>query len=205
LEARAAGADAVLLIAAILEDEMLATLYGEARALGLTPLIEVHDEAALLLVFEEDRQLGDVHVAGLVVNLAGDGALLPIRGYRSRMLALRVRTLDDEQMAKFFQMLGEAERPLIYAGGGVIHSESSAALRAFADEFRIPVVTTLLGLGNIPEQHPLALGMGGMHGEAATNHAVQECDVLIAVGMRFDDRITGRLDRFAPKAKVVHF
>ncbi len=78
-------------------------------------------------------------------------------------------------------------------------------LMALAERAEIPVVTTLLGLGNIPEQHPLALGMGGMHGEAATNHAVQECDVLIAVGMRFDDRITGRLDRFAPKAKVIHF
>ena len=69
----------------------------------------------------------------------------------------------------------------------------------------LPVVTTLLGTGNIPESHPLSLGMGGMHGEAFANRAIQNCDVLIAMGMRFDDRITGRLDRFAKQAKIIHF
>ncbi len=102
-------------------------------------------------------------------------------------------------------LINQATRPLILAGHGVQMGRAQQELMALAEQAEIPVVTTLLGLGNIPEQHPLALGMGGMHGEAATNHAVQECDVLIAVGMRFDDRITGRLDRFAPKAKVIHF
>jgi acetolactate synthase-1/2/3 large subunit len=103
------------------------------------------------------------------------------------------------------ELINQASRPLILAGHGVQMGRAQQELMELAERAEIPVVTTLLGLGNIPEQHPLALGMGGMHGEAATNHAVQECDVLIAVGMRFDDRITGRLDRFAPKAKVIHF
>ncbi len=103
------------------------------------------------------------------------------------------------------ELINQASRPLILAGHGVQMGRAEAELIELAERAEIPVVTTLLGLGNIPEQHPLALGMGGMHGEAATNHAVQECDVLIAVGMRFDDRVTGRLDRFAPKAKVIHF
>jgi acetolactate synthase-1/2/3 large subunit len=103
------------------------------------------------------------------------------------------------------ELINQASRPLILAGHGVQMGKAQQELIALAERAEIPVVTTLLGLGNIAENHPLALGMGGMHGEAATNHAVQECDVLIAVGMRFDDRITGRLDRFAPKAKVVHF
>ena len=134
---------------------------------------------------------------------AGDGALLPIRGYRSRMLALRARTLDDEQMAKFFQMLGEAERPLIYAGGGVIHSESSAALRAFADEFRIPVVTTLMGIGACDTMEPLSLHMLGMHGTAFANYAVDDCDFLLCLGARFDDRVAAVPGKFARNARRI--
>lgn len=103
------------------------------------------------------------------------------------------------------ELINTAQRPLIIAGHGVQMGHAERELLELAERAEIPVVTTLLGLGNIPETHPLALGMGGMHGEAATNQAVQECDVLIAIGMRFDDRITGRLDKFAPKAKVIHF
>ncbi|MDW8317868.1 MAG: biosynthetic-type acetolactate synthase large subunit [Anaerolineae bacterium] len=103
------------------------------------------------------------------------------------------------------ELINNAQRPLIIAGHGVQMGHAERELLELAERAEIPVVTTLLGIGNIPETHPLALGMGGMHGEAATNHAVQECDVLIAIGMRFDDRITGRLDKFAPKAKVIHF
>ena len=112
---------------------------------------------------------------------------------------------DPSAIERAAQLINQASRPLILAGHGVQMGKAEAELIELAERAEIPVVTTLLGLGNIPEQHPLALGMGGMHGEAATNNAVQECDVLIAVGMRFDDRITGRLDRFAPKAKVIHF
>ena len=102
-------------------------------------------------------------------------------------------------------LLNEAERPLILAGHGVHLSETSGELLQLVEKAGIPVVTTLLGTGNIPETHPLSLGMGGMHGEAFANRAIQACDVLVAMGMRFDDRITGRLDRFAANAKILHF
>ena len=103
------------------------------------------------------------------------------------------------------ELINKAQRPLILAGHGVQMGHAERELLQLAEKAEIPVVTTLLGIGVIPERHPLAMGMGGMHGEAASNHAVQECDLLIGIGMRFDDRITGRLDQFAPKAKVVHF
>ena len=117
----------------------------------------------------------------------------------------KVLRQDESAVDRAAELINQASRPLILAGHGVQMGKAQQELMELAERAEIPVVTTLLGLGNIPEQHPLALGMGGMHGEAATNHAVQECDVLVAVGMRFDDRITGRLDRFAPKAKVIHF
>ncbi|MEA3335365.1 MAG: biosynthetic-type acetolactate synthase large subunit [Chloroflexota bacterium] len=102
-------------------------------------------------------------------------------------------------------LMNAANKPLFMVGHGVQMGGAEQELLALVEKADIPVVTTLLGLGAIPETHPLVLGMSGMHGEAATNHAVQECDVLIAVGMRFDDRVTGRLDEFAPRAKIVHF
>lgn len=112
---------------------------------------------------------------------------------------------DPTAVDRAAELINKSQRPLILAGHGVQMGRAEQELLKLAELAEIPVVTTLLGLGNIPETHPLSLGMGGMHGEAATNHAVQECDLLIAVGMRFDDRITGKLDEFAPNAKVVHF
>jgi acetolactate synthase-1/2/3 large subunit len=102
-------------------------------------------------------------------------------------------------------MINRAERPLILSGHGVQLAGMSRELLELVEKAEIPMVTTLLGTGNIPESHPLSLGMGGMHGEAYANRAIQGCDLLIAMGMRFDDRITGRLDSFAKQAKIVHF
>jgi acetolactate synthase-1/2/3 large subunit len=102
-------------------------------------------------------------------------------------------------------VINRAERPLILAGHGIQLAGMSKELVDLVEKAEIPVVTTLLGAGNIPESHPLSLGMGGMHGEAFANRAIQACDVLIALGMRFDDRITGRLDKFAKQAKIIHF
>ena len=102
-------------------------------------------------------------------------------------------------------LLNRSERPLILAGHGIHLSDTSRELLHLVEKAGIPVVTTLLGTGNIPETHPLSLGMGGMHGEAFANRAIQACDVLVAMGMRFDDRITGRLDRFAADANIIHF
>lgn len=97
-----------------------------------------------------------------------------------------------------------AQRPLLYAGGGVALAGALEGFRRLVDATGIPVVTTLKGIGSIPTDHPLCLGMLGMHGTRAANYAVQDCDLLICVGARFDDRATGKLDRFAPRAKVVH-
>lgn len=113
--------------------------------------------------------------------------------------------VEMEEIHAAAELINKAERPLILAGHGVYLAGVAKELREFAEKAEIPVVTTLLGTGNIPESHPLSLGMGGMHGEAFANRAVQACDTLIAMGMRFDDRITGRLDRFAKQAKVIHF
>ncbi len=129
--------------------------------------------------------------------------VLPTAGYRHRMNRLARNTLSEEQSAAFFAMLAKAKRPLIYAGGGVIHSGASQALRDFALEFQIPVVTTLMGLGAFDTTHPLSMRMLGMHGAAFANYAVDDCDFLIALGARFDDRVAGNPARFAPNAQHI--
>jgi len=101
-------------------------------------------------------------------------------------------------------MINRAKRPILYLGGGVILSDSSAEALAMAEKGAIPSVLTLMGLGAIPSGHPLNLGMLGMHAARYTNLALEECDLLIAVGVRFDDRATGKVSEFCPKAKVIH-
>ena len=101
-------------------------------------------------------------------------------------------------------LIGQARRPLLYVGGGAISSGAHQEVAQLAERFRLPVTTTLMGKGAFDEKQPLALGMLGMHGTAYANFAVTECDLLIAVGARFDDRVTGRLDGFAPRAQVIH-
>ena len=108
------------------------------------------------------------------------------------------------QIDKAVELIGHAERPLIYAGGGVISSNASAELIQLATSCGIPVTTTLMGIGCIPCNHPLNLGMLGMHGTEYANFAVTESDLLLAIGVRFDDRVTGKIDTFAPHAKIVH-
>jgi acetolactate synthase I/II/III large subunit len=102
------------------------------------------------------------------------------------------------------RLIDTAERPLILAGHGVMLSGAYAELRAFAERTGIPVITTLLGISAFPESHPLALGMPGMHGRAEVNRAIHAADMLVAVGMRFDDRVTGDVSQFAPHARIVH-
>lgn len=132
----------------------------------------------------------------------GEGQL-PISGYRKRLAAVESNTIDDAKAKAFFQLLGASHRPLIYAGGGVINGDASDALRAFALTYGIPVTTTLMGLGCFDTTHPLALHMLGMHGLASANYAVEDCDLLICTGARFDDRVAGNPPRFAPKAKTI--
>lgn len=111
---------------------------------------------------------------------------------------------DIEEIRRAVKLLVQAERPLIFAGGGAIWSGASAEVVELAELLGAPVVTSLLGKGIIPEDHPLSLGMLGMHGRMAANIAVTECDLLLGVGVRFDDRATGDVRYFAPKAKIIH-
>jgi acetolactate synthase I/II/III large subunit len=131
---------------------------------------------------------------------------LPIPGYRQRMNRLSAAKLPEAACADFFAALSEVHRPLIYAGGGVINAGAAYALREFSGAFAIPVVTTLMGIGAVDTRHALSMRMLGMHGTAFANYAVDDCDCLLAMGARFDDRVAGNPTKFAGKAKfIAHF
>ncbi|MBT8059865.1 MAG: biosynthetic-type acetolactate synthase large subunit [Gammaproteobacteria bacterium] len=132
----------------------------------------------------------------------GEG-LLPVPGYRQRLHAARDNRLDDDKCAAFYGLLQASRRPLIYAGGGVINGNATEELRRFADHFGIPVTTTLMGIGAVDTTQPLSLHMLGMHGLASANYAVDDCDFLIALGARFDDRVAGVPEKFAPRARHI--
>ena len=125
------------------------------------------------------------------------GSAMPA-GYRLPALA------HPESILQALELIRQAHRPLLYVGGGAISSGAHGVIHQLAERFRLPVTTTLMGKGAFDETHPLAVGMLGMHGTAYANFAVTECDLLIAAGARFDDRVTGRLDSFAPRARVIH-
>ena len=127
-------------------------------------------------------------------------ARLPTRAARSRPIP----TPTSDAIARAALLIDAAERPLILAGQGVLASGSTALLREFAEKTGVPVTATLLGLGGFPASHPLSLGMMGMHGEAWVNTSIQEADLLVALGMRFDDRVTGKLQTYAVNAKKIH-
>ena len=139
---------------------------------------------------QQARVTPDWHVT---LELPGDEASRP---HPPQLLQTQLREAE--------QLLRTAERPLLMAGNGVIQSGAAAALLAFAEATAIPVVTTLHGLGAFPDDHPLALGMPGMHGWVHVNKALQACDVLLTLGARFDDRVTGKASTFAPKAQIIH-
>jgi acetolactate synthase I/II/III large subunit len=128
---------------------------------------------------------------------------LPIPGYRRRMQELAAQSLESHEAERFFEMLAHSARPLLYAGGGVINAGAAEALSDFVHAFGIPVVTTLMGIGSFDTTDELALRMLGMHGAAFANYAVDDCDFLIAVGSRFDDRVAGVPAKFAAKAKRI--
>jgi len=109
-----------------------------------------------------------------------------------------------KQIKQAATMITKARKPLLYVGGGVIASEASAELRELAELMQVPVTTTMMGKGSFPEDHHLWVGMPGMHGAKYTNYTMTEADLLIAVGVRFDDRVTGKLQTFASKAKIIH-
>jgi acetolactate synthase-1/2/3 large subunit len=121
-----------------------------------------------------------------------------LRGYRPTVKG------NPRQIQAAIQLITESRRPLLYVGGGAIAAGAHEEIKQLAQLFNIPVTTTLMGIGAFDEHHPLALGMLGMHGTAYANFAVSDCDLLICVGARFDDRVTGKLDEFASRAKVIH-
>ncbi|MBP1157359.1 MULTISPECIES: biosynthetic-type acetolactate synthase large subunit [unclassified Paenibacillus] len=122
-----------------------------------------------------------------------------IRGYHPTLHPNKL------QVDRMLEAIAESERPVIIAGGGIVYADASKELIEFVEKTRIPVTTTLLGLGGFPSAHDLWLGMPGMHGTYAANHALQNCDLLIGIGARFDDRVTMKVNGFAPKAKkIVH-
>jgi len=108
------------------------------------------------------------------------------------------------QISNAAKAINKSKQPVLYAGGGVISANAAEQLRAFAEKAHLPVAMTLLGLGSFDQNKPQSLDMLGMHGSAYANYAVQECDLLIAIGARFDDRVTGKVKTFAPNAKIIH-
>ena len=132
----------------------------------------------------------------------GEG-ILRYRGYERRLSELKRRRVSESARTSFFEKLAQSERPLIYAGGGVVSGDASDELRRFAKTFGIPGVTTLMGIGGFDTTDPDCLHMLGMHGTAYANYAVEDCDFLIAVGSRFDDRVAGKVSEFAPRAREI--
>jgi acetolactate synthase I/II/III large subunit len=121
-----------------------------------------------------------------------------LRGYNP------VRKTDLSEISKAVELMKASKKPVLYVGGGVVYSMAHEELKALAEKTDIPVTTTLMGRGAFPDRHPLSLSMLGMHGTAYANWAVRDADLLIAVGVRFDDRVTGNLQKFAKNAKVIH-
>ena len=121
-----------------------------------------------------------------------------LRGYKPTV------TGHKKQIKRAAALLRKAERPLLYVGGGIIISEAWDELRSLAEKMDIPVTNTLMGKGAFPETHPLSLGMLGMHGTWTANKAISSADVVVAVGVRFDDRVTGRIEAFAQNAEIIH-
>jgi acetolactate synthase-1/2/3 large subunit len=123
---------------------------------------------------------------------------IKLRGYRPTVKG------NPRQINQAIALMRQSRQPLMYVGGGAIAAGAHAEIQELAEHFQTPVTTTLMGKGSFEEYHPLSVGMLGMHGTAYANYAVSECDLLIAIGARFDDRVTGKLDEFASSAKVIH-
>lgn len=131
------------------------------------------------------------------------GGQLDLPGYRKRLESINNSHLTTDKCKEFFDLLANSKRPLLYVGGGAIHSNASDLLHEFIQRYQTPVVTTLMGIGAVDTTDPLCLHMLGMHGTAYANYAVEDCDFLVSVGARFDDRVVGRPDLFAPNAKAI--
>jgi len=188
--------------------------FQEADILGITRTCTKHnylvkDTADLARSIREGFHIASTGRPGpVVIDLPKDvitgevpfrySEKIEIRGYAPVTLG------HPGQIKLAVRELLKAQRPVIYAGGGIIHSGAQKELLEMAEVAQIPVAVTLLGLGGFPGDHPLFLGMLGMHGTYAANTAVNHCDLLIAIGSRFDDRATGKVETFAPSARIIH-
>jgi acetolactate synthase-1/2/3 large subunit len=187
--------------------------FQEADVIGITAPVVKHS-IAVERAGDAAQAIADaLHLAvtgrpgPVLVDLPVDIAAAPARGelrepdlpgHRPRLRP------NGRQVRRAARAIAAAHRPVLYAGGGVVHAEAAAELAALARTAGLPVTTTLMALGAFPASDPLWLGMLGMHGTHAANWAMDEADLIVAVGARFDDRVTGALDEFAPRAKVVH-
>ncbi|MFH1347771.1 MAG: biosynthetic-type acetolactate synthase large subunit [Candidatus Margulisiibacteriota bacterium] len=188
--------------------------FQEADVTGITQPITKHNYLVkkaedIPIVVKEAFHIARTGRPGpVVIDIAKDAQVQKIKfkypdkvglpGYRPTLKG------HPRQLKAAAKMISLAKKPLLYVGGGIITADAAKELKEFAEKLNIPVTTTLMGLGAFPENHKLALHMLGMHGTAYANYAVQECDLLIAIGARFDDRVTGHLPSFAPKAKHIH-
>jgi len=132
------------------------------------------------------------------IDWAWDPSPVRLRGYRPKL------TVTRSEIVKAVDLIAQSKRPVILAGQGILHSGAMTEVRQFAERIDAPVAMTLLGLGGFPASHPLHIGMMGMHGESWVNHSIQEADLLIALGMRFDDRVTGNIKTYAVNARKIH-
>jgi len=190
--------------------------FQEADIIGITRPITKHsflvkDASALPQILADAFMIAKSGRPGpVVVDLPKDMLFSktlyrkPVARESARRMTLPQFDNVSGRIEEAVNLINNARKPVLYVGGGVILGEAHEELRAMAIKFNIPVTTTLMGLGAFPETHPLSLGMLGMHGTWYANTAVHECDVLIAVGARFDDRVTGRLSDFSPHSKKIH-
>lgn len=188
--------------------------FQEADIVGITRTITKHnymvkDVSALARTLKEAFHIASTGRPGpVLVDLPKDILVAKAEFLYPERVELRTYKPTvvghPRQIERVAEAIREAQRPVIYAGGGVILSGAAEELRKLAEKTQIPVTLTLMGLGGFPGDHPLFLGMLGMHGTVYANYAVTGCDLLIAIGARFDDRVTGRLDGFAPHARIVH-
>ncbi|MDD4748866.1 MAG: biosynthetic-type acetolactate synthase large subunit, partial [Methanosarcinaceae archaeon] len=188
--------------------------FQEANITGITQPITKHnylvqDANELPRVVKEAFHIASTGRQGpVLIDLPKDITTSEIEFYYPEKVELRgykpTYKGNLQQIKRAAEEITKAERPVIYAGGGIINSNASAELVQFAEALMAPVATTLMGIGAIPTEHFLNVGMLGMHGSKYANYAIQESDLIIAVGARFDDRVTGKLESFAPNAKIVH-
>jgi acetolactate synthase-1/2/3 large subunit len=188
--------------------------FQEANITGITLPITKHnylvqDAKDIPGIFKEAFYIARTGRPGpVLIDIPKDTQVEPIefeypqevklRGYKPTYVG------NEQQIKKAASLILHAEKPVLYVGGGIIFSDACEELLGLAEGIMAPVTTTLMGMGAFPSNHPLSLGMLGMHGTRYANYAIQESDLIIAIGVRFDDRVTGKISAFAPNAKIIH-